>query len=207
MAKTPRDAELRRLIAVEAARVMTEQALRDPRHAVRKAAERIGARDQRAWPDVAEVEAALAEYQRIFRADAQPAQLRALREAAVEALRFFERFEPRLVGSVLDGTADVHASVALHVFADSADSVGFFLDERGVPYEQDERRLAYERAEPQAFPVYRFHAGDTPIDLTVFPLDGLRQAPLARGGEKPMRRANLAAVRELLGPGGDVGAT
>ena len=198
MAKTPRDAELRRMIAVEAARVMTEQAIRDPRQAVRKAAERLGSRDQRAWPDVGEVETALAEYQRIFRADAQPALLRALREAAVEAMKFFERFEPRLVGAVLDGTADEHSSVALHLFTDNPDSVGWFLDERGVPHEQDERKLAYERGEPLAFPVYRFSAGDTPVDLTVFPLDGLRQAPLGRDGEKPMRRAGLAAVRELV---------
>jgi hypothetical protein len=197
MAKTPRDAELRRLIAAEAARVMTEQAL-DARAAVRKAAERLGARDQRSWPNLAEVDAALAEYQRIFRADEQPARLRALREAAVEAMQFFERFEPRLVGAVLEGIADAHSGVALHLFADNPDSVGFFLDERGVPYEHDERKLAYERGEPQAFPVYRFTAGDTAVDLTVFPLDGLRQAPLGRDGEKPMRRAGLAAVRELL---------
>ena len=197
MAKTPRDAELRRLIAAEAARLITEQAL-DVRPAVRKAAERLGARDQRSWPDLAEVESALAEYQRVFRADEQPARLRALREAAVEAMRFFERFEPRLVGAVLEGTADEHSRVALHLFVDNADAVAWFLDERGVPYEQDERKLAYERGEPQPFPVYRFAAGETPVDLTVFPLDGLRQAPLGRDGEKPMRRANLAAVRELL---------
>ena len=44
----------------------------------------------------------------------------------------------------------------------------------------------------------RFDAGDTAIDVTVLPYDLLRQAPLDRVSEKPMRRAGLAAVEALL---------
>jgi hypothetical protein len=196
--RSTRENELRRRIAVEAARVMTEQGLRDVRRAVRKAAERIGARDERSWPRNDEVEAALVEYQRLFRGDDQHEKLRTLRSAAVEAMKFFVAFDPRLVGAVLEGSADEHSTVSLHLFADDADAVGRFLDERGIPNEQSERRLQYEPGVPLEFPVYRFRAGETPIDLTVFPLDGVRQAPLARGSDRPMRRAGIAAVDELL---------
>jgi hypothetical protein len=46
--------------------------------------------------------------------------------------------------------------------------------------------------------VFVFSAGDSAIDITVLPYDRLRQAPLDRIDEKPMRRANLAAVEELV---------
>jgi len=197
MAKTPRDAELRRLIAAEAARLITEQAL-DVRPAVRKAAERLGARDQRSWPDLAEVESALAEYQRIFRADEQPARLRALREAAVEAMRFFERFEPRLVGAVLEGTADAHSSVCLHLHTDEPDAVLRLLQDRRIPYDEDSRRIRLDRTTSSDVSALRFDAGDARIDVTLLPYDLLRQAPLDRGGDRPMQRATLAVLDSLL---------
>ena len=43
--------------------------------------------------------------------DAHAGGLRARREAALRALEFFATFEPRLVGPVLDGTADAHSPV------------------------------------------------------------------------------------------------
>jgi hypothetical protein len=46
--------------------------------------------------------------------------------------------------------------------------------------------------------VYLFSADDVAMDLTLMPLDGLRQAPMDRVGERPMKRAGLAAVQALL---------
>jgi hypothetical protein len=140
----------------------------------------------------------LREHQRIFHADSQPQLLRERREAAVEAMRFLERFEPRLVGSVLEGTADAHSAVCLHVFADNPDEVTLFLRERGVPVDTQTRRLRITRDEQTEYPVLLFAADGLPFDLTVLPRDALRQAPLDRVDEKPMRRASLAMAEELL---------
>ena len=43
-----------------------------------------------------------------------------------------------------------------------------------------------------------FSAEDITFDLTVLPLDVLRQAPLSSTDEKPMRRASAAQLRQLL---------
>lgn len=188
-------------VAQEAARLMSEHGIRDFHHAKVKAAERLGILDAQALPRNNEIEQALREHQRIFHADTQPQLLQQRREAAAEAMRFLARFEPRLVGAVLDGTADAHSAVCLHVFSDNAESVVLFLQERGVPLTQQTRRLRTTRDEQTEYPVLLFSADGLPFDITVLPSDALRQPPLDRIDEKPMRRAPLAAVEEMLAAG------
>ncbi len=185
-------------VAQEAARLMSEHGIRDFHHAKLKAAERLGVLDAQALPRNNEVEQALREHQRIFHADSQPQLLRARREAAVEAMRFLADYQPRLVGAVLEGTADAHSAVCLHVFSDEAEAVARFLREHGIPAESQSRRLRLSREEQAEYPVLLFAADDLPFDITVLPLDALRQAPLDRIDEKPMRRASLSMVETLL---------
>lgn len=193
-----RSQELRRRIALEAARLMSEHGIRDFHLAKRKAAERLGASDDIRLPKNSEIEVALREHQRLFHADEQPMRLRRLREVAREAMRFLARFEPRLVGAVLDGTADRHSAVCLHLFSDSPQEVIILLHERGIPLEQQHRRLRLNQDMQLEYPVLLFSADEVAIDLTVLPHDAIRQAPLDRIGERPMRRATLAALEELL---------
>ena len=41
----------------------------------------------------------------------------------------------------------------------------------------------------------RFEIDDQPIEATVFPTDGIRQAPVSPVDGKPMRRANAIEAR------------
>ncbi len=193
-----RSRELRMRIAQEAARLMTEHGIRDHAQAKRKAAERLGVRDEAALPRNAEIEDALREFQRLFRGDVQPQLLRTRREAALEAMRFFAPFEPRLVGAVLEGTADEHSAVCLHLYSDDLPAVQNALDAHRIPYETSSRRVRYERERIEERPVYLFAADGLPFDLTVLPRDALRQAPLDRVDERPMARASISAVEQLL---------
>lgn len=188
----------RQRVAQEAARLMSEHGIRDFHHAKLKAAERMGVDDEQSLPRNREIEQALRERQRIFHGHEQPQALRRRREAAREAMGFLARFEPRLVGAVLDGTADSHSAVCLHLFCDDPEAVPRFLDERGIPFEVQSRRIRENRDHCDEYPVYLFRADELPFDLTVFPRDALRQAPLGRIDERPMQRASLSAVDELL---------
>ncbi|MEO6799664.1 MAG: hypothetical protein ABI178_06995 [Rhodanobacter sp.] len=185
-------------VAQEAARLMSEHGIRDFHHAKLKAAERLGILDTQALPRNQEIEQALREHQRLFLADRQPQLLRQRREAAVEAMGFLADFEPRLVGAVLEGTADTYSAVCLHVFSDDPDAVVSYLREHGVPLDMQVRRLRYSRDEQPEYPVLLFSADEIPFDLTVLPLDALRQAPLDRAELRPMQRASLAQVEMLL---------
>ncbi len=194
----PRDQRMRQRLTVEAARIMAEEGVRDYLVAKRKAAERLGAPGTENMPRNREIQEALAQYQRLFLGDSHAHHLRRLREAAMEAMDFFTRFRPRLVGSVLDGTASDWSDVNLHLFADTPEEVAVFLMDRGIPFESGERRLRFNRDDWEFYPVYRFMAGNVPVDVTVFRCEGLRQAPRSQVDGQPMERANRDAVKRLL---------
>ena len=189
--------ERRRSLAHEAARLMAEGGIRDYHQAKLKAAERLGIFDDASLPRNREIEDALREYQRLFQRD-NVAELRSRREAALRALEFFADFEPRLVGPVLEGTADARSAVALHLHSDDPEAVHRHLDLHRIPAESRNRRVRLDRERSEDFPVWLFSAEDLGFDLTVLPRDVLRQAPLSGIDEKPMKRASASQLRQLL---------
>ena len=191
-----RTRERRHRLANEAARLMAENGMRDYHQAKLKAAERLGIHDDASLPRNSEIEDALREYQRLFQRDGAE-RLRLRREAALRALEFFAAFEPRLVGPVLDGTADARSPVALHLHSDDPDAVARFLEQHHIPAESRSRRIRLDRERSDDYPVWLFSAEDLAIDLTVLPGPVLRQAPLSGVDERPMRRASAAPLREL----------
>lgn len=192
-----RTRERRHHLAHEAARLMAEGGVRDFHQAKLKAAERLGIFDDASLPRNSEIEDALRQYQRLFQ-PGNAAELRRRRDAALRALEFFSDFEPRLVGAVLEGTADAHSAVSLHLHGDDADALHRFLDQHGIPAESRSRHLRLDRERDDDFPVWVFSAEDLSFDLTMLPLTVLRQAPLSGVDEKPMRRASAAQLRQLL---------
>ena len=190
--------ERRQHLAFEAARLMAEGGVRDYHQAKLKAAQRLGIFDDASLPRNREIEDALREYQRLFLGSDQAQDVRRRREAALRALEFFREFEPRLVGPVLDGTADANAAVALHLHSDDADAVTRHFEEHGVPVVARSRHLRLDRDRDGDFPVWLFAAEDLSFDITVLPADVLRQAPLSGIDGKPMRRASAAQLRALL---------
>ena len=192
-----RTRERRHRLANEAARLMAESGMRDYHQAKLKAAERLGIHDDASLPRNSEIEDALREYQRLFQRDGAEG-LRLRREAALRALEFFAAFEPRLVGPVLDGTADARSPVALHLHSDDPDAVARFLEQHHIPVESRSRRIRLDRERSDDYPVWLFSAEDLAIDLTVLPGTVLRQAPLSGVDERPMRRASAVQLRELL---------
>ncbi len=153
-------------------------------------------------PSNTEIAEALGEQQRLFGGEAHVESLTGLRMAARQAMLLLERFEPRLVGPVLEGTATAHSEVLLHVFADTPEAVALALMENGVPYESAERRVRMRVGRYVYMPVFRFTAGETDVDATVFSILGLREPPASPVDGRPMRRARLTEVEALLSEAG-----
>lgn len=195
---TTQTRERRHRLAHEAARLMAEGGIRDFHQAKLKAASRLGIHDDASLPRNVEIEDALREYQRLFAGPQHGNELQRRREAALRALEFLHAFAPRLVGPVLDGTADANSPVQLHLHSDDPEAVHRFLDEQGIPAESRVRRLRLDRERSLDVPVWVFSAEELTFDLAVLPYDALRQAPLSPVDEKPMRRASQAQLRELL---------
>ena len=192
---------MRQAIAREAARLMIEHGHENYGVAKRKAAERFGVTDLAVLPKNTEIEDALAEHHRLFGATSHASEIAAMRAIAVETMRLLAEFEPRLVGPLLSGTATAHNDITLHLFADTPETVAVKLIDRGIPHEFAERRFRTRPDEVEAFPAVRFTAGEHEVDATIFPRDGIRQAPPGPVDGKPMRRATLAEVEALTEKG------
>lgn len=188
----------RQIVAQEAARIIVNHGVRDYRVAKQKAAERLGVTTRGLLPGNAEIEAAVAEHLQIFGGDAHEDCLRLMRVAALSAMELLSTFTPRLVGPVLSGTADENSVVNLHVFSDSPELVALELEQIGVSYRPYERRLKSRRNQVETYAGFEFNHGNNAIQATVFPVDGIRQAPMSPIDGKPMKRLDANGVQALL---------
>jgi hypothetical protein len=191
--------EIRQRISREAARIMAEEGVQDYHAAKRKAVERLNLPEARQLPSNQEIEQALAEHLQLFHARQLPETLRHLRSLAVKAMQLLERFDPRLVGSLLTGNVTRYSEIQLHVTADTPELVAFFLQEHGIPYEEDNKRLRYGGDRFETVPTYRFLAEDTGIEVSIFTPAAAREAPLSPVDGRPMKRAGLKEVELSLG--------
>lgn len=192
------DAQQRILLAQAAARLMAESGQRDFAAAKRKAAMQLGLQHSRNLPGNEEIEAALRDYQQLFQHDTQQQQLLELRQTALKAMGLFAPFSPRLVGTVLHGTADRYCPISLHLFADTSEAVRIFLLDHKIPFEQGEQRVLYSGGREAHYPLFQFLAGESALELTVFPIDGLRQHPVSPVDGKALSRASEKVLRQML---------
>jgi hypothetical protein len=193
-------------LAHEAARIICEESVVDYHTAKRKAAERLGAGPRAALPDNARIEAAVIEYQRLFGGEDYSRRLRHLRETAVRAMKLLAEFEPRLAGGVISGAISDAHRVQLHAFAEKAEMLDIFMQERGIPFEAGERDYRYSGGSIYRAPLVRFEADDVGIDVAVFPPSEQRHAPLSPIDGQPTKRLTLAQAQALLSSSPDVPA-
>lgn len=187
----------RQRIAYEAARMMAEAGVQDHEWARRKAAQRLGIHNHHQWPSLTDIQETLSEQQRIFEPDHQ-AQLDQLRTHALQAMQAFKIFHPRLTGPVLDGTADAGSHIILYLYADVPDEVLHELMEKGIPWEERQRQLRFPDGKRRPIPVFRFIAGDYPIELIVLPWRSRSNPPLSPVTDKPDRGAGIAQLKDIM---------
>lgn len=179
------------------ARIICEEDVLDYRSAKLKALQRLGLGPKTALPDGAQIQAAVIEYQRLFGGQDYAKHLQQMRQAAVQALRLLQPFEPRLVGAVVSGALTQAHRVQIHVFADQAETLDVFLGSRSIEFEQGDRDYRYPDGGTDTIPLARFEAGAIGVDLAIFPLDDQRRAPLSPLDGLPMKRLTLAQAEVL----------
>lgn len=189
---------VRRELAAEAARIMATQGLYNFRVAKQKAAENLGVGSSTALPGNAEIEAALRAYQAFYGGDTHIERIQEKRSTALDLMRMLEPFSPRLVGSVLEGTADQHAPVALHLFSDPTDAVVMHLMDKRINFKNEQRKIRWHDGSFRHVPVLVTDFQGQRIELALFNFIDLRQAPPSPVNGRPQKRAPLAEVECLL---------
>jgi hypothetical protein len=190
--------QLRRDVAAEAARIMATEAQHNYRAAKQKAAARVGVSSRLALPSNREVEAALRAYQGFYGGDQHDRWLASLRETAVKVMHSLQPYDPRLVGPVLEGTADRYSRISVHLFCDPPDAVAMDLSERGVGFHHEERKIRWHDGNHRRIQMLVTEADGRTVELVLFERKDLRQAPPCPVHGHPQRRAPLPEVECLL---------
>ncbi|MGH8476671.1 MAG: hypothetical protein ACRER2_13005 [Methylococcales bacterium] len=183
-------------IARESARILIEEGIDDFQLARQKAARRLGFRLTESVPGKEEIELAVAEYHRLFRARIQDSHIRRLRGIALQAMTFLKAFSPRLVGSVVDGSAGQHSPIMIYLAADSPEAVLIaFLDAK-IPFVESSRRCFMARKK-MLYPALDFTVDETKIEVHMFPEIPFREYFQSR--KSLDQSATVATVKKMLG--------
>lgn len=185
-------------IAQAAARMAADFGSTDLANARRKAAERLGARNPKHWPDLSDVEEELRVQQRLFHAPRQCAAFAQLLHIAFDAMQEFREFRPCLTGPVLEGTADLHSEITLLLYAESTEEVIFRLTDKGIPWRSGESRLNFSKTRQTDRPNLKFRAGDTGIKLIILTPGDRRDTLYAQDHNKPLRVGSIGDVESRL---------
>jgi hypothetical protein len=197
---------IRQLIAQQAARMMAEDGIHDFAYAKKKAGKQLGISENSVLPTNAEIEEEIRLYHEIFNADEQPQELAKLRNAALMTMQLFERFNPHLTGSVLDGTAGKFSQTDIHLFADSAKDVEMFLLNQQIPFESSEKsyrvsdKPSKDKKEKvrKTVPVFTLETELGLQKLSVFDVDDMRVATKRTSDGSNAERADISDLQALI---------
>jgi len=193
------DEKTRKRIAQRAAQLMYDRTESEYFTAKRKAARQLGI--GRNWkpndlPSNAEIRDEILTLARLFEGDKRTVNLRGMRLAALRMLRLLERFHPRLIGSVLTGHIREGSDIDLHLFCDHLEPVRAALDDLGIAYEVQHKRIV-KFEEERVFTHIHF-ADDFEFEITLYTLDK-RNFPFRSSiTGKPIEKADAAELAELL---------
>ena len=197
---------MRQLIAQKAAQMMAEDGINDFGYAKKKAGKQLGVSEASVMPTNAEIEEEIRLYHEIYNADEQPIELEKLRKTALMTMQLFEKFNPHLTGSVLDGSAGKFSQTNIHLFADSAKDVEMFLLNQQIPFESSEKsyRISDKPSKDKkenvrkTVPVFTLETELGLQKLSVFDVDDMRVAVKRTVDGSNSERADITDLRALL---------
>ncbi|MFK8111360.1 MAG: HD domain-containing protein [Rubripirellula sp.] len=189
----------RRQIAWEAARLMYSREVSEYYAAKQKAAKRLF----KGWvkpadlPTNAEIREQVQMLARLHEGPlAHSQRLLEMRLRAAWWMRRLSPFHPKLIGSVLTGSIREGSDIDLHVFAANPHSITVDLDDLGIFYELERKRVVKD-GEQRVFT--HIHVRDEfPIELTVYHPSYLGFRFRSSITNKAIERAGLSEVEKMI---------
>ena len=190
--------KLRRQVAWEAARLMYDREETEYFSAKLKAARRVvrGQFKPRDLPSNREIRDQIQTFARLHEGDRRTENLRDMRLEALRMMRILRLFRPRLIGSTLTGHVRHGSDIDLHLFSDSIEAVAGALDEEGLSYEVERKRVR-KQGEERVF--VHIHIADRfPFELTIYAADLAHFVFRSSVTGKAIERASIAELEQLL---------
>lgn len=198
MSRNKTDLHIRQELAQNAAKLIAVEGINDFLYAKKKAAEQLGILQSKYYPSNREIENALIDYQQLFQSESQPIVLKQLRDTARKAMKLFSDLEPYLTGPVLNGTANIHSEITLHIYTDTPEQIDTLLIDHKIPFEHCQRRAKFKQNQQSLFPAYQFFADRHKILLIAFPERQKNHSPLNVVDNHPEKRATLSRLESFF---------
>jgi len=192
---------IRQEIAFRAAGLMYEGLEKEYFSAKRKAARQMGVDYKYRPADLPsnrEIRDQILAFSRLYEGEARLDRLHEMRQSALVLMRKLKRFRPRLIGSVLTGHIRQGSDIDIHLFSDSFSTVTDVLEQAGLPYETEHKRVV-KHGEARLFTHLHCH-GKFEIELTLYPADKAHYVFKSSITGKAIERASVRELEELLGP-------
>jgi hypothetical protein len=209
------DVRIRRQLAFLAAQLMYSRQESEYFTAKRKAAKQLGVEYRfrpADLPSNSEIRDQIQSMARMHEGDKRLDKLRDMRVEALRLMRLLARFRPRLIGSVWTGHVRQGSDIDIHIFSDSLAIVTDTLDELGVHYEVEHKRIVKKggglpdsrsrgalgkHGEERVFT--HIHVDDRyPYELTLYPEDKAHYVFKSSITGKAIERASIAELESLL---------
>jgi hypothetical protein len=147
-------------------------------------------------PSNAEIRDEIQAFARLHEGSERTSHLRDMRLEALRVMRLLSRFRPRLIGSVMTGHVRAGSDIDLHLFADSIDAIRDVLDEQGMIYDLERKRVRKDNEE-RTFT--HIHVQDRyPIEITVYPSGKAHYIFKSSITGKAIERASISELESLL---------
>ena len=193
------DERLRRQIAFLAAQLMYDRTESEYFTAKRKAARQLGVEYRHRPGDLPTNREIRDQIQALARVHEGPKRRDHLLDMRVEALRLMRklaRFRPRLIGSVWTGHVRSGSDIDLHIFSDSVNLVTNVLDQEGLTYDVEHKRVI-KHSEERVFTHIHLHDRYN-FELTIYPEDKAHYVFKSSITGKGIERASIAELEAFL---------
>ncbi len=193
------DPRVRRQITLRAAQLMYDRSETEYFNAKRKAAREIGLDPgfrPRDLPTNAEIRDEIQKLADLYEGDKRRETLREMRLDALRLMRRLARFEPRLIGSVWTGHIRKGSDIDIHVFTDHLSGLTGVLQEYGVPYDVERKRII-KHGEERQFTHVHVHDRHT-YELTVYPTEKIGYVFKSSITGQAIEKATTATLERLL---------
>src|SRR5579883_2728138 len=193
------DERIRRQIAFLAAQMMYHRSESEYFTAKRKAARQLGLEYRYRPGDLPSNKEIRDQIQAMARMHEGPKRLETLRDMRLDALRLMRllaRFRPRLIGSVRTGHVRKGSDIDIHLFCDSLALVTNTLDELGLQYDVEHKRIVKYGQERVFTHIHVFDRNN--FELTLYPEDKAHYVFKSSITGKAIERASIAELEAAL---------
>lgn len=162
--------QTRSIIAYRAAEIMMEEGITDYHFAKKKAAKYLGEQSFDILPSNDEIDQALQEYQKIYRAEVDSVLIQNIKEEALAIMSLFESFNPYLTGQLMEGLIPKYPTLQITLYTDNMKEIEYLLLNNKIAFDLKDANISEKRTKKRSLrnvPIITIDGRWFPIELKI----------------------------------------